>query len=97
VVDAAAHTQAVAAVIVSFAALGAVVGDRAVRDADSRAAGDINASAETVAAVVAIAAGGRLWSSVLVPMPAELPNKTERPPPRPLPPLPPEPPAPPTA
>ena len=52
VVDAAADAQAVAAAVVLFAAVGAVVGDRAARDADTGAAGDINAAPEAVAAVL---------------------------------------------
>src|SRR5438132_8310451 len=51
VVDAAANPLAVAAATFARAAVGQVVGDRAPRDVDRGAAGDIDTAAQAVAAV----------------------------------------------
>src|SRR5207245_2878229 len=63
VINAAAHALPIAAAVVCFPALGAVVDDRAVRDADTRAASNVYATPESIAAVAirpAVAAQGEV-------------------------------------
>src|SRR6516165_2412331 len=59
-IHATALAQTVAAAVVALAAVGPVAGNRAVRDADRGAAGDIDATSESIAAVLAAAADRRI-------------------------------------